>query len=93
MATAHDGLNGTESAILTRLMRPEQDNLPTEAAEALLRMHLDRFDLERLHELVTKNQDDALSAAEYGELESYLRISSFVDLMHAKARRSLRMHA
>ena len=40
-------------------------------------------------ELVTKNQDDALTKAERAELESYLRISSLIDLMHAKARCSL----
>lgn len=93
MATAQGGMNGTEAAILTRLFQPDQESLPTEAAEALLRLHLDRADLARLHELVTKNQDDSLSAAERGELESYLRVSSFVDLVHAKARRSLKKHA
>jgi hypothetical protein len=39
---------------------------------------------------VVRNQDDELTPAEKDELESYLRVSAFLDLMHAKARYSLR---
>lgn len=90
MAT-HQGIESrTEAAILTRMVHPERDDLPAEAATALLRVDFEQADLDRLHELVTKNQDDALTAVERGELESYLRLSSFLDLMHAKARHSLK---
>ena len=54
----------------------------------MLAIRFDSRDLSRIHELVTKNQDDALTPAEKADLESYLRVSSFIDLMHAKARRS-----
>ncbi len=64
-----------------------------EAAKALLNVGLEREDLERLHILVTKNQQDVLTPAEKAELESYLRVSAFFDLMHAKARRSLKKHS
>jgi hypothetical protein len=93
MATQQDATVSTDSAILSRLIRPEQDDLSNEAAQALLGLHFDGSDLDRLHELVTKNQDDLLTPAERAELESYLRISSFLDLMQAKARRSLKRHA
>jgi hypothetical protein len=43
-------------------------------------------------DLVTRNQDDALTPTERADLESYLQVSSFLDLMHAKARRSLKKH-
>ena len=33
------------------------------------------------------------TSAEREEMETYLRVSSFLDLMHAKARRSLKHHA
>lgn len=82
-------ISSTEAAILSRVIHPERDDLPSEAARALLRLELDRQDLDRLHELVTKNQDGALTSAERSELEGYLRVSSFLDLMHAKARLSL----
>jgi len=39
-----------------------------------------------------KNQDDALTPDERADLESYLRVSAFVDLVHAKARRSLKKY-
>jgi len=92
MATQQQtGIGGNvEAAILTRVIRPEKDDLPVEQAKALLRLRFEQSDLDRLHELVVKNQDDALTPAEKGELESYLRVSAFLDLMHAKARHSLR---
>ena len=93
MATQQAHPSSTEAAILSRLIHPEQANLSDEAAQALLKLRLDSKDLDRLHELVTKNQDDALNDAEREELESYLRVSSFLDLMHAKVRVSLQHHA
>jgi hypothetical protein len=79
-----------EAAILSRVIRPDKDDLPAEQAKALLRFKFEQSDLDRLHELVVKNQDDDLTPAEKEELEGYLRISAFLDLMHAKARYSLR---
>lgn len=93
MATAHQVPSSTEAAILSRLIEPEQDDFAPEAAEALLKLRWKQQDLDRLNVLVAKNQDDALSDGEKAELESYLRVSSFLDLMHAKARRSLKHHA
>jgi len=92
MAIPRGTTASTDAAILARLIRVEQADLSEEAALALLRLHFDGGDLDRLHELTTKNQDDALTPAERTELESYLRISSFLDLMQAKARRSLKKH-
>ena len=62
MATVQ-GTNGSnEAAILSRVIRPEKDDLPDEQAKALLRMKFEQNDLDRLHELVVKNQDDELNA-------------------------------
>ncbi len=83
----------SETAILARLIRPEEDDLPAAAAEAWLKVRFEKRDLDRIHELLTRNQADALTPAEREELETYLRVSSFLDLMHAKARRSLKPHA
>jgi hypothetical protein len=55
-------------------------------------MSLDHSDLDRLHELVVKNQDDALMPADKAELESYRRISLLVDLMHANPLCTLKKH-
>jgi hypothetical protein len=93
MATQQGIASRTEAAILSRMVRPQQDELSAAEAQAVLRLDFDRKDLDRLHELATKNQDDALTPAERSELESYLRLSSLLDLMHAKARLSLQKHA
>jgi uncharacterized protein YnzC (UPF0291/DUF896 family) len=80
------------TAILSRLIRPDDDNLPPAAAKAWLAIRFDRTDLDRMHQLATKNQDDKLTAKEKTELDNYRRISFLVDLMHSKARRSLKKH-
>jgi hypothetical protein len=82
----------SDTAILSRLIRPEADNLPPPAAEAWLAIRFEQADLDRMHELVTKNQVDKLSAKEKTELENYRRVSFLLDLMHSKARRSLKKH-
>ena len=61
-------------------------------AEALLRIRFEQSDLDRIHDLVTRNQEDRLTPAERVELESYRRVSFLLDLMHSKARRSLKDH-
>jgi|SRR6185312_11122556 len=90
MATQASAGHASETAILSRLMRPADDNLSTEAAEAFLAIRFEQSDLDRMHELATKNQDDLLTAVEQTELDIYRRVSFLVDLMHSKARRSLK---
>ena len=90
MATQQFIPSSIEAAILSRSIRPERNGLSQGAAKALLQIGLDRDDRDRLHLLVGKNQDGALTPAEKADLESYLRVSSFFDLMHAKARCSLK---
>ena len=82
----------SDTAILSRLIRPDDDSLSAEAAEALLRIRFEQRDLDRIHDLMTRNQEDRLTPAERVELESYRRVSFLLDLMHSKARRSLKTH-
>ena len=85
--------SNVEAAILTRVIHPERADLPEEAAEAVLKLFsLDQGDSDHLHDLLVRNQDDALTPAEKDELEAYLRVSMMIDLMHAKARYSLKKH-
>ncbi len=93
MATQQGSAN-TDAKIIARMVHPDEADLTEDAAEAVLRIfRLDQSDQDRLHDLLVKNQDGALTPAETEELESYLRISLLVDLMHAKARFSLKKHA
>jgi hypothetical protein len=93
MATAQGVTDSKEAAIIARMFRPQKDDLPVAIARGLLRLRLDPSDLDRLHELIVKNQDNALKRAEKAELASYLRISLKVDLMHAKALCTLKKNA
>jgi hypothetical protein len=93
MATGQHVESNVEATILARSIHPERDDLSREGAKALLQFGLEQEDLDRLHVLVTKNQEGKLTPGEKADLESYLRISSFFDLMHAKARRSLKKHS
>ena len=90
MATDAPITHTGDAGILARLIRADDTSLPPGAAKALLRIRFTEDDLARIHELAAKNQDDALTDAEKADLESYLRVSPFLDLMHAKARRSLK---
>ena len=94
MATAQAPALNTDAAIIARVVHPDEADLTEGAAEAVLKIfRLDQSDQDRLRVLLVKNQDDALAPAEKEELENYLRVSLFVDLMHAKARFSLKKHA
>ena len=90
MATAQSTTGSTEAAIIARMIHADQADLPDDTANAVLGLFsFDQADLDRMHALAVKNQDDALTSAEKAELETYLRVSYFIDLMHAKARLSL----
>jgi hypothetical protein len=92
MATEARMNQTSDTAILSRLIRSDDGNLTPSAAEAWLAVRFDQSDLDRMHELAVKNQDDKLSARERTELENYRRVSFLLDLMHSKARRSLKKH-
>lgn len=82
----------SDTAILSHLTWPDDDALSAAAAEGWLALRFEKEQLSRMHELVTKNQDGKLTAKEKHELESYRRVSFLLDLMHSKARRSLKKH-
>ena len=81
---------GGEAAILSRLIRPERDDLSPEAARSILKLEFDADDRARMHELATRGQAGTLTEAEQLELESYRRVGRMLDLMRSKARRSLK---
>ncbi len=90
MATDTPAMPISDAAILSRLIRPDDGSVSVEAAEALLSIRFEQEDLDRMHDLVTRNQEDSLSTAERTEMENYRRVSFLLDLMHSKARRALK---
>lgn len=80
----------SEAAILSRLIRPEEDTLSPETAEGFLRIKFEQRDFDRMHELAVKNQDGKLTPSERIEMEHYRNVGYLLDLMHSKARRALK---
>ncbi len=89
MAT-HPATSTSDTAILSRLIRVNDDNLSAAAAKAWLDIRFEQSDLDRMHELTVKNQDGMLTAKEKQAIGNHRRISFLLDLMHSKARRSLK---
>jgi hypothetical protein len=81
----------TPAAIWTRLLRPEEADMSPEAASFFLKLTFARQDLDRMHELAVKNQAGALSADELEDLKIYRQIGLELDMLRAKARRSLKL--
>lgn len=79
----------TEADILAHVISPDQPDLPPESARAILELKFDQTALERMNDLAEKNRAGALSEAERMEMEKYLRVGQFLNLLQAKARVSL----
>lgn len=80
----------TEADILAHVISPNQPGLPPESARAILELKFDQTALERMNDLAEKNRAGVLSEAERMEMEKYLRVGQFLNLLQAKARVSLR---
>ena len=68
MAT-HTVSSTSDTAILSHLTWPADDALAPAAAEGWLAVRFDKQQLDRMHQLATKNQDGKLTAKEKHELE------------------------
>jgi hypothetical protein len=79
-----------EVTILSRLIRPERNGLPAAAARAFLKIDFDDSDRERMHELSAKARIGKLTKAEQSEITSYEVVGHVIDMLHSKARRSLK---
>lgn len=79
----------TEADILSAVIAANEDNLPAEAARSLLGLHFRDDAVQRMNYLAECNRQAELSDAENSELEKYLRVGTFLNLIHAKARLSL----
>jgi hypothetical protein len=82
-------LSQTEADIFGRIVHPETGNLPQEVSQLILNLRFEAADITHMNELAEKNNHGLLSEAERQEMERYLRVGNFLNLLHAKARRSL----
>ena len=84
------GINRITAAILARTLCPEKADLPAPVAQEFLRLRCAGEDLDRFHTLLKGRYADNLTAAEEGDLESYLFVNCFVEMIRERAWRSLK---
>jgi len=80
----------SEADILSEVVAPDQPGLPPESARSILELAFTDQAKQRMDELAEKNRQGTVTDAEQAEMEKYLRVRNFINLMQAKARRSLR---
>ncbi len=79
----------TEADILEQVIDPANPGLPPESARVILSLRFNPPAVHRMNELAEKNRQGTLTMSERGEMEKYLRVGNFLNLLQAKARQSL----
>ena len=82
-------LEQTETAILSRAIKPAKASLTPEAARSILDIRLANADAARRDELADKAREGTLTTEELNHLERYRHVGRILELMKAKARISL----
>ncbi len=80
----------TEADILEKLVGAMGSRLTAQVARAILNVKFDAETTRRIRRLLQKNNRGRISAEERLTLENYLRVGQLVDLLHAKAKATLR---
>jgi hypothetical protein len=80
----------SESAILSRAIRPQAGGWSPAAAHSLLEIRLTDEDLARADELACKAAEGILSDREAHELDDYRHAGRLLEMLKAKARISLK---
>ncbi len=75
----------TEAHILEQVVKSDWQCISPESL-AILDMRFDQPAIARMNELAEKNRLATLTDSERQEMEKYLRVGDFLNLMHAKAR-------
>jgi hypothetical protein len=79
----------TEADILSEVVAPDRPSLSPESARSILELRFTERATSRMRELLDKNNKGTISTDERSELDKYLRVGQFLDLMQAKARLSI----
>jgi hypothetical protein len=81
------------TTILSRILEAHGSRFTPEAARSMLQLTFDQVDIDRMNALAEKNRHGMLTEAEQQELQSYLLVGHFLDLLHSKARLVLKQAA
>jgi hypothetical protein len=78
-----------EVSILARVLGGETGELPGDLARYILNLTFNERDKARMHDLIVRNQADALSPAEKEELFAFGKAGDLLAILKSKARRTL----
>ena len=79
----------TEAAMLSRVIGNDEGHWPREAAELILQFSFPEADRARMNVLAAKARAGGLDPEEQRELDGYMRVGRFLELIKAKARLSV----
>jgi len=80
----------SEAAILSRVIDPDEPQLPAGMARLILCWEFPDADRRRMRELLEKAKASKLTRRERAEAENYERVGHFLSILKSKARTSLR---
>jgi hypothetical protein len=89
MTTTKSQARETEVTILARVLGNDGGELSTKMARHILDVGFSDRDKARMHDLVVRNQDDALSPSEKEELLAFGKAGDMLAILKSKARRTL----
>lgn len=79
----------SDAEILSAVIAPSRPDFDRAAAESILKLGFSDEQKQRMHDLAEKNNQGVISSLEREELEGYVRVGSFLNLVKAKAQNSL----
>jgi hypothetical protein len=79
----------TEVEILTDVINPQGSDFSAPVAHEILNLRYSDQAQARIRVLLSRNNAGTISADERADLDKYLRVGQFIDLIQAKARLSL----
>jgi hypothetical protein len=79
-----------EAEILTRVVGPDNPSFTPAVARSVLQLRFSETDTDRMNQLAAKARQGILDDEEQSQLHGYLFVGAMVDLMHSKARLSLK---
>jgi hypothetical protein len=79
----------SEVTILARVFSDKLGQLPPEMAQYILDLDFNDSDKARMHDLIVRNQEDAITPAEKDELFAFTNAGSMLSILQSRARRAL----
>ena len=80
----------SDAEILEHLVSSEDGEMDLDTARAVLKLRFDKVAMKRIRQLLQKNNRGTIVAEERIALGRFLRVGKLIDLLHAKARLSLK---